>query len=121
MFVVRLLFLGRRKEANHFHCLLQPLEVMAQVFLIFDLKVFLQRTWRKRRQGGRARIAVGNRTGEDMKLGQENGFKNAKKIHKNKRRNDHTGHLKQDVQTELYKININEASGKSGCDGTVPV
>jgi len=37
-----LLFFGGRKEANHLHCLLQPFEVMSQVFLVFDLKVLLQ-------------------------------------------------------------------------------
>lgn len=41
------LFLGGWKEANHLHRLLQPLEIMTQIFLILDLKVFLKerREW----------------------------------------------------------------------------
>lgn len=41
--LIHLLFLGGGKEANHLHCLLQPFKVMTQVFLIFYLKVLLQR------------------------------------------------------------------------------
>lgn len=41
--LIGLLFLGGRKEANHLHRLLQPFEVMTQVFLILYLKVLLHR------------------------------------------------------------------------------
>lgn len=41
--MIHLLLLGGGKEANHLHCLLQPFKIMTQVFLIFYLKVLLQR------------------------------------------------------------------------------
>lgn len=67
------LFLCGWKEANHLHRLLQPLKLMTQIFLIFDLKILLQRgnavgweeqikvrsqnlkwpTWRKKGSGNR--------------------------------------------------------------------